>query len=169
MKKLFDFLTKGGQSIALGISVVSIVIILAQVFLGLGSEGYEVSTDLNEILKNKDSVQTFDFFNMAIIIPIVLIVAIAVALVLFTVLGVVKFPKESLIGGAAFVVLLAVFGILYATAQHETSGKIVETMQQFNVGEGASKAISAGIKVTLGLAVLSAVAMIVGEVRNAFK
>lgn len=169
MKKLFDFLTKRGQGVALGISVVSIVLILVQVFTGLSSEGYEVSTDLNAILKNNEIAQSFDFFNLAVMIPIILVVAIAVLLLLFAIMGVIKFPKQSVFGIGAFVVLVIVYAILYSTSTHETTGSIVETMQKFDVGESASKAISAGIKATIILALLSAVAMVVGEVRNAFK
>ena len=168
MKGIFNFLTKQGQAGALLLGVVVIVIILAQVFLGIGNEGYELSTDLNEILKG-DNDQTFDFFNGAIILPIVLVGLIIASLVIFGVVGVFKFPKEALFGIGGLVVLLIVFGVFYATSQHETSGKIVETMQKFDVGASASKAISAGIKTTLVLVGLSVLAMIFGETRNAFK
>ncbi len=168
MKGIFDFLTKQGQTGALLLGVIVIVIILAQVFLGIGNEGYELSTDLNEILKG-DNDQSFDFFNGAIILPIVLVGVIIASLIIFGIVGVFKFPKEALFGLGGLIVLLVLFGVFYATSQNETAGKIVETMQKFDVGEGASKAISAGIKTTLVLVGASVLAILAGETRNAFK
>lgn len=168
MKKIFDFLTKQGQTGALLLGVVVIVIILAQVFLGIGNEGYELSTDLNEILK-ADNDQSFDFFNGAIILPIVLVFIIIASLIFFGIVGVFKFPKEALFGIGGLVVLLLLFGIFYATSTTETTGKVVEVMQKFDVGDGASKAISAGIKTTLVLVGASILAILAGETRNAFK
>jgi len=61
------------------------------------------------------------------------------------------------------------FFVLKSTAEHETVGKIVETMTEFNIDESLSKGISAAIKGTIGMAIVAVGSMVVFEVLNIFK
>lgn len=169
MKALFNFLTSKGQLIALVLAIVCVVIVMGSIFSGINGAGYDVGTDLVSILKDKDSTQTFDFFNAAIAIPGLLIILAIAALVIFGVLSIVSDPKGSLkilISGG---VILLIFFAFYAMSESETTGKIFTLIQKNDIGEGTSKFISGGIKTTILLIGVSAVTAVVGEVYNLFK
>ena len=169
MKALYNFLTSKGQLIALVMAILCVAIVMISIYTGIGGAGYDVGTDLVSILKDPDSTQEFNFFNAAILIPMVLIILAAISLVAFGVLALVSDPKGSmkfLIGAAVMVVLFFVF---YSMSESETTGKLFELIQSNDIGEGTSKFISGGIKTTLLLIVLSIVSAIGGEVYNIFK
>ena len=169
MKSLFNFLTNKGQLIALVIALLCVAIVMGSIFSGLSGAGYDVGTDLVSILKNKDSKETFDFFNAAISIPMVLIGASLLLFVVFGVKSVVSDPKGSLKFVLSFGVILLLFFVFYSMSENETSGKIFGLLQRENIGEGTSKFISGGIKTALLLSGVSLISMVVGELINLFK
>ena len=169
MKSLFNFLTSKGQLGALLLAVLCIAIVLGSIFSGLASANYEVGTDLVAILKNKESKEAFNFFNAAIMIPMVLIIIAAVLLVLFGLKSLLSDPKGSMKFIISTVVIVLLFFVFYSMSDNETTGKVAALIQKFNVSPGVSKFISGGIKTTLLLVGASVVAAIVGEILNFFK
>jgi hypothetical protein len=169
MKALYNFLTARGQMIALFLAILCVAIVMGSIFSGLGSAGYDTSTDLVSILKDPDSTQEFNFFNPAVAIPRILILLCVIAVVVFGVLSVVSDPKGSLkfiISGGVIVLLFFVF---YASSESETTGKIFALLQREDISEGTSKFISGGIKTTMLLIGFSIVSAVAGEVYNIFK
>jgi len=169
MKALYSFLTGRGQLIALVLAILCVAIVMISIFTGIGNAGYDASTDLVSILKDPDSDQSFNFFNAAVYIPVVLIGIAAISLVVFGVLAIVSDPKGSMKFIVSTAVIMVVFFIFYSMSQSETSGKIFELIQTNGIGEGTSKFISGGIKTTLLLIGLSVVTAVGGEGYNLFK
>lgn len=173
MKALFIFLQKFGQTGALTIGVVAIAIVLISIYAGIGSAGYELSSDLNGIMKNADDADSKDIvrniFSATIWIAIILLVITFIAAIVSGVTGLVTFPKASLKGLAGVGVLAVIFLVIYFMQSGEATGRLSELMQKFSVSDNASKLISAGIITTILLTVGALVAMVLGEIRNAFK
>lgn len=168
MNGFYKFLMDRGQLVALLLGVLLVAIVTIQIISGLGSAGYDTSTDLVPILKSTPGMD-ISFFNGAIGIPTFLLGVIIAALVIFTVVNFIKFPKAMMRALIVFGALLLLFGIFYGASVHETTGSVFEKIQKFDVSENASKLISSGIKGTGILIALSVLAVIVGEVYNLFK
>ncbi len=169
MKSLFNFFTSKGQLGALLLAVALIAVVFMTIFGGLGSAGYDSGTDLVPILQDEESTQTFDFFSPAVSIPVYLIGFAAILLVFFGIKSIVTDPKGSMKLIISLAVLAIIFFALYSMSEAETTGKISELVQEFDVSDNVSKMISGGIKTTLGLAVVSAVLMVIMEIWNLFK
>lgn len=169
MKSLFNFLNSKGQMGALILAVVCIVIVLGSIFGGLSSSNYDVGTDLVQILKDKDSTETFDFFNSAITIPVILICIAALLLVVFGIRSLVTDPKGSLkfIVSAAAVVVL--FFIFQSMADAHVTGKAAELVAKDNLSDSTVKMIGGGITTTVLLIGAAIVAAVVGGIINLFK
>jgi len=151
----------------LGLLVVGIVLISA--LTGLGSAGYDTGTDLNAVLKSEGSTETFDFFNMAVMLPVVLIGLIVALLVLFSLFQIISNPKGSIKGILGLLLVAVMFFVFYSMAAPETTGKLAELHGRFNIGEQASKIISGGIKTTGILFIAGIILMFVSEIINLFK
>ena len=162
---MYKFLTKNGQTGALVLGVLCIIIFFATVYTGFNNSPYDMGTDLNEI----EDKSTIGFFNTGLIVTGGLVFLCVLALIVFSFVNLVKFPKSAMKFGLGFIVLLAVFGGLYATSNMETSEKMVELHNEFDVSEKVSKMISGGLKTMMGLGALAFVVMIGAEVRNLFK
>ena len=165
---MYKTLTKNGQLFALILGVGCAAIALLSIIFGLSGAGYSVSDDLNSIMKSNPEA-TFNFFNPAITIVILLVILAMLAWLIFAILRLVSDPKGSIKFFISFGAILLIVFILYSISENETTGKIHELLQKNNIGEGTSKLISAGLKTTVLLAVLSVVAMVGMEIRNAFK
>lgn len=164
---MYNFLTKHGQTAALGLGVLCIVIFLVTTLGGISSGGYDLSTDLNGLPDEaKDKIM---FFNPGIFITVALVVICFVLSLVFGLVNFAKFPKASMKAAIALIAIVVVFGGLYASSGMETSGKLGMLHDKFDVGEGASKFIGGGIKTTVGLGILAFIVMIGFEVRNLFK
>jgi hypothetical protein len=107
--------------------------------------------------------------NTGLNITVLLFVIALGAAVIFGLINLVTNFKGSLKFIIGFAVMIIAFFILKSTAEHETVGKIVETMKEFNVEEGLSKGISAAIKGTIGMAIVAVGSMIIFEIVNMFK
>ncbi len=165
---MYKLLVKHGQTMALGLGVLVIAIFLITVSTGLSNAGYDMSTDLNELTDAEKA--DINFFNPTLYITIFLAAACGIlAFVVFGVGNILKFPKESMKFVGGFVGLLAVFGVVYAMANTDVSGKLASLVQREDITDGTLKFISGGITVTLVLCAAAAVIMVVSEVRNALK
>ena len=165
---MYKFLTKNGQTLALVLGLVVIAIFFINIYTGFNSAGYDMSTDLNKL--TDDQQAGIGFFDAGIKITVALIViAFALAFVVFGFLDLIKFPKNAIKFGAGILVIGAIFFALYSASDMETGGKIGELHQRFDVTEGISKFISGGIKTTLGLLAIAVLAIIADLAMSAVK
>jgi len=165
---MYKFLTKNGQSMALGLGVLVIAIFLITALVGFSNAGYDMSTDLNKL---PDAEQAgIQFFTPGIMITVAMIVAAFVlAFVVFGIADLIKFPKNAIKFAIGVIGLIIVFYILYATSSFDSAGRMETLNERFDITESISKFISGGIKTTLGLLGFSIIAVIVGEVWSLFK
>lgn len=164
---MYNFLTKNGQLVSIGLGLTVIAIFLISVVVGFNTDpAIDMSTDLNAY-DGKSEVKLFDPGIAATLFLIFL--AAFLALIVFGIINLLKFPKGAIKFGVGLIVLLAVFVILYATSTVETSGKLGMLHQREGIEEGVSKLISGGIKTTIILALGAFGIMVVSEMRNIFK
>jgi len=165
---MYKFLTKNGQAIALGLGVLVVAIFLGSALSGMSSAGYDVGTDLNKL--SAEQKADIGFFNPGIALTVFMAgLAAFLALVVFGIMDLVKFPKSALKFGVGLIALLAIFFILYSTSSGEGTGKLAMLIDKFDVTPRVSKFISAGIWTTIGLAAAAAGIMVLAEIRNIFK
>ena len=165
---MYNLLTKHGQTFALGLGLLVIIVYLITVFTGISSSGYEMSTDLNAL--DAEEKAAIGFFNPSIILTIVLIVVAAIlAFVVFGALNIIKFPTESIKFVIGFVALLIVFLICYFTSSTDAVGRLNELISKRHLSDNVVKFISGGILTTLLLTVGAMALIVYSEVRNAFK
>ena len=169
MKSLYNLLNAKGQMASLVLAVLCVAIVLGSIFSGLSGEGYEVGTDLVKILKDEDSTQTFDFFNMAIRIPIALILIAAIALIFFGLKSVVSDPKGSIKFIIGAVILAILFFIFQSMATPELGGKAAEIASKQGLSDTTITRIGGGIGATVLLIGLAIASAIVGGIANIFK
>jgi hypothetical protein len=165
---MYKFLTKNGQSLALGLGVLVIAIFLIGTYMGFSKMGYDMSTDLNKL---SDAEQAdIQFFTPGIILTVAMIVvAFVLAFVVFGITDLIKFPKTAIKFAIGFIGLIVVFYVLYATSSFDTAGKMELLNEKFEITESISKFISGGIKTTLGLLAFSVLAVLAGEIWALFK
>lgn len=165
---MYKYLTKNGQSLALGLGVLVIAIFLISIYSGFSSMGYDMSTDLNKLSDEEQA--NISFFNSGIALTVAMIViAFVLAFVVFGIADLIKFPKNAMKFAIGTIGLGIVFYILYATSSFDTDGRLGYLNETFDITESISKFISGGIKTTLGLLGFSVIAVIVGELWSIFK
>lgn len=162
---MYKLLTDKGQLFALILALICIAIFFGTVLSGIGSAGYSVSDDLNQIMKNNPGAD-FSFFNTGIGLVMILIIITFVIAVLFGLFQIITSPKSSMKGIIIAIALLAMFFITYSMGASDTTGPIAATLQKFNVSETISKMISGGITTTAILTALAGVLVIVLELFN---
>lgn len=168
MTGLYNFFQKRGQLFALLLGLISVVIAFGSVFSGLGAAGFDAATDLNAVLKNGGG-NGFDFFNLAIMIPVILTVIAVVLWLIFGLGRLVTNPKGSIVVLLGAVLLIGLFFVLYSSSIAESDGPVGFVSEKFGVTPGVSKFISGGIKCTIILTALSIITMVVLEIINLFK
>ena len=156
---MYEFLTKKGEMIAFGLGALLVAITLFSVFPGL--------EEFN--LLPEDQQKTSDLFNLGIILTRALAVVTVAIMLLAIIYNLVANFKDSKGIIAVVVGVLILMGIFYATSEAETSGIVAEAVEEFSVGETASKLISAAIKTTGVLVGGSVLAFVVMELWNAIK
>ena len=166
---MYNFLTKNGQMVALGLGILVIAIFLGSVVAGFNAnETIDMSTDLMNL--DPEVRSGISFFNPGLGATVGLIILAAVlALVVFGIINILKFPKDAMKFGIGLVVLAVIFFALYATSSMEQAGKLGTLHERFGITEGVSKLISGGLKTTVGLAIAAFAIMVISEVRNIFK
>lgn len=166
---MYQLLAKKGQLFAIILGVAVVAIFLGSVFSGLGSSGYSLGDDLNQIMKDNPD-QSFDFFNPGIALTGVLIaLGIGLAL-LFGIVQLLSAPKQSMKAIIGVLVIAAAFFAFYSTASSGADDPFMNgILGKFDVSENVSKLISGGIMTTLVLGGLAFASMILAEVGNLFK
>ncbi len=165
---MYKFLTKNGQTMALGLGVLVIAIFLISIYSGFSSMGYDMSTDLNKLSDQEQA--NIGFFDAGIGITVAMIIlAFALAFVVFGIFDLIKFPKNAIKFAIGVIGLGVVFYALYATSSFDTAGRMEVLNERFEITESISKFISGGIKTTLGLLGFSVLAVIAGELWALFK
>jgi hypothetical protein len=165
---MYKLLTDKGQLFALSLGIVAIAIAMLSIVMGIKGAGYNTSDDLNAIMKQNPDV-SFDFFNPAITVVMILILVALVSWIAFSVWTLVSDPKGSIkfligLGG-----VLVLFFIMYATSDAETTGRLGMLVQKFNVSEGVSKLISGGVKTAVLGIVVGFIGAAIMEIINLFK
>ena len=165
---MYKFLTNHGTFAAFGIGVVLTLAFLVSAITGLGADGYDAGTDLVGL--GKEKIPGMGYFNVGLYLTLALLGATILALLVFMVVDVFKFPKATIKGLIGFAALVVIFFVLRAVAKVEV-GPMWDRFasSEFNITDGISKTITAGIWVTLLLMASAALIMIVAEVRNFFK
>lgn len=164
---MYNFLIKHGQLIALAVGALGIIVFLINALSGLSSMGIDYSTNLYDL--DKEVVNQISGFNFGLYLAIVLIIIAAAAWILFGVYRFASHPASSIKGIIPFAIIVVLFFILYASSTAETSGRIWETAQQFNISEGVSKLISGALWTAVALIGLALVILLFSEIRNALK
>ena len=165
---MYKFLTKNGQTLALGLGVLVIAIFFINIYSGFNASGYDMSTALNK-LPDADQA-AIDFFDTGIFLTIVMaVVAFALAFIVFGLTDLIKFPKNAMKIGGGILVIGLIFFALYSTSSFDNTGRLVGLNEKFEITENISKFISGGIKTTLGLLGFSVIALVLGEIWSQFK
>ena len=162
---MYNFLTKNGQLFAFLLGAISTIIVVGSI---LGNSN-KALLDNPEAAKMAPEIANTGILNTGLNITVMLVVIALGAAIIFGLLNLVTDFKGSLKFIIGFAVMIIAFFVLKSTSDHETVGKIVETMKEFNVGEGLSKGISAAIKGTIGMAIVAVGSMIIFEIVNIFK
>lgn len=171
MNKVYNFLMKYGNLLALVLSIIILVIFFVNINMGFGGiEGVDGSTDLAKLIQEKDAPE-LNFFNFGLTSAIVMAVIAALVWVIFGLLGLILNFKNSIKFLISFGVVIVLFIVFYNTATVETTGRLGELLADANyhVDVKTSQYISAGIKTTLSLFGLSILTLVVSEVLSFFK
>jgi len=156
---MYQFLTKHGQLAAFGLGLLIAVVFLIAVMGGIA--------DFDALPKEEKGTTTI--FNFGLMSAIVLTILSFIAALGFGVWHLIQHPKGSMKMILGLVGMLVIFGIFYASAQEETSGKLFELIQENNISSAQNKFITGSLWTGVVLAILAAGTFVVSEVRNLFK
>ena len=158
---MYKFLINKGQTVAFVLGAGVSILFAIVIYMGIKDRGLaEMSID---------SLVKTDIFNFGIQASIGLILLAVLILVIFAVRGLFTNFRGSLKVILGLGVIVGLFGIFYAISTPDKGGILGRLAQEFNITDGISKFISAGIKTTLTLLVLALVIWVFSELRNAFK
>jgi len=148
---MYNLLLRRGTTVAFVIGFIASLLIVFLLVNGVG----DTPSDAHEILYG---VPQFGTTTM-------------IAIVIGGIYGIVTNPKGSLKFIIGLAVFAAVFGILYAIGKVDDASYIPlrNSIEEFNVGAGISKMINAGLIGSLILLGIAFFAVLLAEVRNAFK
>lgn len=164
---MYKLLTKHGTAAAFGLGLVCTIAFMAAALAGLGADGYDASTDLVGL--GKDKIPTMTYFDLGLNLTILLLIVCVLVLIIFMIVDIFKFPKSSIKGLLGFGVLVIIFFILKSISKVEVGPIWTKLANEFAVTDGISKTISGGIWTTLLLMAAAAIVMVVSEIRNFFK
>ena len=161
---MYKNLIKNGTGIAMIAGTVISLLALIFAIVGVRSAGYEIGTDLTQV--DTTNLKAFDFALMVSIILIFLTVLIFLWSSVSDLFLNFKTNKKMILGILVGIVL---FIVLYATSSYEVGGKWDHLNKEFNITEGISKFISAGLKTSIILTVIAGIAFVYSEVSSMFK
>ncbi|MEM0991442.1 MAG: hypothetical protein AAGI49_00320 [Bacteroidota bacterium] len=157
---MYQFLSKNGQTIAFGLGI-----FLTAIFLFSALGGIEKFNMLSDEQQYETGIFNSGFF--AVIILTILCLAAAVLFGVVQMFGDIKGSLKGLIGVAA---LAVVFFIIYSTVDPSAdSAGVMKEIKQFDLTDGQSRFISAGLVTTIILSLVALATFVVFEVINFFK
>lgn len=166
MTKLYNYLIKDGDAIAVGISAVLFIIFSLGIYLGASSGGYSLS----ELTDRKDlsDVNCFNSGLWMMIIMTILAIVLMLGGVFLDIFRDFKNGSKSLLGFGA---VLIAFIVLYYTSSPDTGGRFGAywSKDPFFITESLSKFISAGLYSLMGLSVVAFLLIIFYEIRSFFR
>lgn len=165
MNKLYNYLLKDGDAIAIGVSALLFIIFGLGIYLGSSSGGYNLSE-----LTTMQDLSEVNCFNPGLWMMIAMIFVatfLMIAGITWNIFSNFKSGSKAIYG---FLVIILAFVVLYFTSSHDTGGRFdAYWAKDFGITVTLSKLISAGLY-SLGLLTLVAfVLILVFEVRAFFK
>jgi len=162
---MYNFLNKNGQLFAFLLGAIATVIVVVSIITNANKH----LLDSPDAAKMAPEIASTGILNAGMTITTILLFVAIAAVVIFGLLQLATNFKSSLKFIIGFAVLIILFFVLKGSAEHETVGKIAETMQTFNINEGLSKGISAVIKGTVAMSIVAIGSVVVFEIINLFK
>jgi hypothetical protein len=165
MNKLYNYLVKDGDAIAVGVSAILFVVFGLGIYLGSSSGGYSLSE-----LTDMEDLSQVNCFNPGLWTMIWMFFIALVLMLLGIVWDIFRNYKSGSKTVYGFLAIILAFVVLYFTSSHDTGGRFdAYWAKDFGISETLSKLISAGLY-SLGLLTLLAFLLIlVFEVRAFFK
>ena len=166
MIKLYNYLVKDGDAIAVGVSALLFVIFGIGVYYGSSAGGYSLSE-----LTDRTDLKDINCFNSGLwmmIVMTILAILLMIGGVFWDLIRNFKSGSKSLIG---FGVFFIGFMVLYFSSSHDTNGRYDAywSSPEFHLNESISKFISAGLY-SLGILTLVAFLLIIFyEIRSFFR
>ena len=156
---MYRFLTKYGTGVAFGVGLLATLIFLIPILSGVG--------EFNML--SPDDKGTTSIFNAGLYTAIALIILCFVISIGFGVFQLATNPKGAikLILGIGLIGIM--FFVMYSMASPETSAKMQNLAQEFNITDNVSKLISASLWTVIILAAVATGSFVLAEIRNVFK
>jgi uncharacterized membrane protein len=165
MTKLYNYLVKSGDAMAVGLSAILFIIFSLGIYLGSSSGGY----DLNDLIDREDLTDV-NCFNPGLYIMIIMTILAIVLMILGIFTDLVKNFKSGSKTILGFGVLVVAFIVLYYTSSYDSGGRFATYWSpEFGITEGLSKFISAGLYTVGGLTFVSFILILFFEVRSFLK
>ncbi len=156
---MYKFLSKYGQLSAFLLGALVTLIFLISVFSG---------ADTFSQLPEEEQMQS-GIFNFGLYSAIGLIVICAIIALFFGIVFLIFNPKQSMKALIGIGLLAILFVVGYSVADPDASGRLAQTILEFNVQDAASKMISAGLITTLILGALAIASLVLFELYNIVK
>lgn len=157
---MYNTLIKHGTTAAFIVGFLVSIFIIITTVKGVGPD---VAPD------NFEALGQVGAFKTAVLLAVVFLIVSVVAILLGGAYGLIANPKSAIYFVIGLAVLAILFFIFYSTSTAEKSGPLWTLAQQYDISDGTSKMISGGILLTIVLLGVSAVVMLLGELRNMFK
>lgn len=159
---MYKFLTRNGQTLGFGLGLLLVVGMLVSIFSGVEKFSAFAEDDM-------ERYQT-TIFNFGMYAAFFLVVAAAVAAVLFGIMQFVGNPKGALKGLLGLLAVVALFFVIYSAADPDVDMiKLLAETTDFAVTEGQSKMITGSIWTALILSGVAIAATVISEVLNFFR
>ncbi|HFA47919.1 MAG TPA: hypothetical protein ENJ95_02740 [Bacteroidetes bacterium] len=162
----YNFLSRNGVSVALGIAVIALLIMAVPIFMGI-----DAFNALPEDIKIRATSDEGNIFGAGLKVAIALGVIAILLAILLSFFGMFKNFKEARTGLISFALLAILFFALYSMTSTSISESMMETVNTYSTKGNMNvyKMISGGINGTLILTVVAFGLMIVMEIWNFFK
>lgn len=156
---MYNTLLRKGTTGAFIVGFIASLILVYAVISG--SSGLDV--EQHELLRQRPQ------FDIAIQLGNIFVILGLIAIFIGGIYGLVTNPKSSIKFVIGIVAIVVVLFILYSIFPEETTGPLVRLNEQYDLQGAKTRLISGGIAISLLLMALAFVAVILAELRNAFK
>ncbi len=161
---IYQFLSRYGQYFGLGLGLLIVILYFALVGMKSG--------EFSPLIEEKDwtGAANTGAFNIGIFGAFALTVLGAIAIFLFSILGIVMDIKGSLKGLIGIGALLLIFLICYFMSNPATDADfVIDAQTRFDVSNSSSKFISGSLWTTAALLGAACIGLIASEVMNFFR